>query len=199
MRDLLDLPEDSPLYLLSNGIVFTNPNDGENKRSSNFELEWHKDTFFTIPKSRFVQFWGPVVNDSAEDIGTLMVCPGSHKHGNGKQRINTDISFNHRFCMAEGEVEKYDHVSVSLELGELMIFDGYLIHASGQNISDKVRMTMIGLCHDASREECEPVSTHYLYHGKTPEQWFYEEYGDESAKKIMFDQLAPSGEPVGGV
>ena len=199
IRFIQNLPELSPLYLLSNGVVFTNPNDKGNKRSSNFELDWHQDTFFTIPRSRYVQFWGPLLHDSTEDVGTLVVCPGSHKDGYGKQRIHTDISFNHRYSMALGEADKYDHVSVNLKLGQLLIFHGQLIHASGQNISDKVRVTILGLCHDAARKECVPVSTHYLYYGQTPEAWFYEIYGDEKAKLIMHEQAAPEGEPVGGI
>jgi ectoine hydroxylase-related dioxygenase (phytanoyl-CoA dioxygenase family) len=200
IRQLIDVSEDSPLYLLSNGVVFTNPDDSENKRSSNFELVWHQDTFFTIPRSRYVQFWGPLTHNFTEEIGTLKVCPGSHKDGYGKQFIHTDISFNHRYSTALEDVEKYQHVSVNLELGELMIFHGQLIHASGNNVKQNhVRTTILGLCHDASRDECVPVSTHYKYHGQTPEAWFYEVYGDEKAKEIMFEQAAEVGEPIGGV
>lgn len=199
IRELLYLPDESPLYLLSNGIVFTNPNDKENKRTSNFELDWHQDTFFTIPQSHFVQFWGPVFHDSTEDLGTLVVCPGSHKNGYGKQRIHTEISFNHRFSMEPSEIEKYQPISINLKLGQILVFHGHLIHASGYNSSKKVRMTILGLCHDASRDECVPVSTKYLYHGKTPEAWFYDLYGEKKAKEIMYEQAAPIGEPPGGI
>lgn len=199
IRQLLNVTDDSPLYLLSNGVVFTNPNDRENKRSSNFELDWHQDTFFTIPRSRYVQFWGPLLHDSMEEIGTLILCPGSHKDGYGKQRIHPELSFNHRYSMEPSEVKKYNPVSANMKLGQLLIFDGQLIHASGDNTSKQVRTTILGLCHDASRDECVPVSTEYRYHGETPEQWFYEVYKDEKAKTIMYDQLALTGEPKGGV
>ncbi len=200
IRDCMELESEGPLYLLSNGIVFTNPNDSQNKRSSNFELTWHQDTFFTIPESFYSQFWGPVIHDSSTEMGTLIVCPGSHKDGYGKQRIHPDISFNHRFSMADGEVDKYEHVSVELELGELLIFHGQLIHASGQNISSgKVRSTILGLCHDASRDECIPVSTHYKFYEKTPERWFHEVYNDQESLKIIDDQLAVTEEPIGGI
>lgn len=199
-RELMRIKAESGLYLLSNGIVFTNPNDSDNKRSSNFELDWHQDTFFTVPENRYFQFWGPVLQKSTESLGTLIVCPGSHKNGYGKQRIHPELSYNHRFSMAPGEIDSYDKVSVELEVGQMLIFHGQLIHASGHNVSPgKIRTTMLGLCHDGERETCVPVSTHYLYHEKTPEAWFYEVYKDEKAKQIMFEQLAPSGEPVGGV
>lgn len=199
MRELMGLAELSPLYLLSNGVVFTNPNDSQNKRSSNFELDWHKDNFFTIPRSRYFQFWGPVLQNSTEGMGTLILCPGSHKDISAKQEINPNIGFNHRYSMAPGEAEKYSHISAELKLGQLLIFDGQLIHASGINTSENVRATMIGLCHDASREECIPVSTEYKYHGQTPEAWFYEVYRDEKAKGLIHLHAALEGEPAGGV
>lgn len=199
IRYLLGLPDDSPFYLLSNGVVFTNPHDRENTRSSNFELEWHQDTFFTIPRSRYVQFWGPLLRNSITETGTLRVCPASHKHGYGKQLIHPECSFNHRFSMAPGEISKYQQISVELELGQLLIFHGQLIHASGYNSSNTIRTTILGLCHDASKNECVPVSTQYRYYDQTPEAWFYDVYKDEKAKSIMNDQLAPEGEPRGGV
>lgn len=199
IKALMDLDALDPLYLLSNGIVFTNPHDSDNKRSSNFELDWHQDTFFTLPRSRFFQFWGPVLGDSTTETGTLQVCPGSHKNGYGKQRIHPDLSFNHRFSMAPGEIDAYEHVSVEVPLGDLLIFHGQLIHASGHNISDQVRVSILGLAHDATNPACNPVSTHYLYHGQTPEAWFYEVFKDEKAKDIMYDQLAGEGEPIGGI
>lgn len=199
IRELMNITEESPLYLLSNGIVFTPPNDLE-KRSTNFKLGWHQDTFFTIPRSQYFQFWGPVLQASTTETGTLQVCPRSHKDGYGKQKIEDEKIFNQRYAMVEGEAEKYDHVSVELELGQLLIFHGQLIHASGNNTSrDQIRSTILGLCHNAAREECVPVSTHYLYHGETPEQWFYNVYKDENVKPLMYEQLAEVGEPVGGI
>ena len=200
IRNCMLLGRQSPLYLLSNGIVFTNPNDTQNKRSSNFELDWHQDTFFTIPKSYYTQFWGPVFQDSTKELGTLQVCPGSHKDGYGQQRIHPNLNFNHRYSMAPGSINKYEPISIELELGQLLIFHGQLIHASGQNKSpNKVRSTILGLCHDASRDECIPVSTHYQYYEKTPERWFYEVYHDENAVSILDEQLAQAVEPVGGI
>jgi hypothetical protein len=200
LRSVLELPEHAPLYFLSNGIVFTNPNDSENKRSSNFELDWHQDTFFTIPRSPYVQFWGPALHHSHTDIGTLILCPGSHKDGYGKQRIHPELSFNHRFSMAPGEVDKYEPIPANLELGQMLIFHGQLIHASGQNTSQHVRTTLLGLCHNVSSEHCVPVSTEYRYYGQTPEAWFYDVYKDEKALSLT-DQFAanPTGEPAGGV
>lgn len=200
LRAVIELPEHAPLYFLSNGIVFTNPHDAENKRSSNFKLDWHQDTFFTIPRSPYVQFWGPVLHDSSVDIGTLILCPGSHKDGYGKQHIHPELSFNHRFSMAEGEADKYEHVSADLKLGQMLIFHGQLIHASGENTSSHVRTTLLGLCHNASNDACQPVSTEYRYYGQTPEAWFYEVYQDEKALSLIHQFAANAlEEPAGGV
>src|SRR5690606_33220613 len=77
VKTLLGMPQELPLYLTSNGVVFTNPND-ESRKTTNFEIDWHLDTFFTIPKSRFIQLWAPLYHDATEEIGTLIVCPGSN-------------------------------------------------------------------------------------------------------------------------
>lgn len=200
IKELFLKEKDLPIYILSNGIVLTNPNNSTNKRSSNFELDWHKDTFFTIPKSHFIQFWGPVLHNATEEIGALMLCPGSHKDGFGKQIFHPEKHFNHRYSIEKNEVKQYKKISVPLQLGQMLIFDGRLIHASGKNTdNNKIRASIIGVCHDATQDECIPVSTNYLYYEQTPESWFYEIYNDEKAKEIMFEQAATFIDPKGGV
>jgi ectoine hydroxylase-related dioxygenase (phytanoyl-CoA dioxygenase family) len=198
-RFLLDLEDSLPLYLLSNGVIFTNPNDSENKRSSNFELDWHKDIFYTIPKSRYVHMWVPLLHDADEKIGTLQVIPGSHKLGIGKQKINIHTDYNHRYTMDPDYVKDMPSTSVDVKLGQVLLFDHRLIHRSGQNTSDKVRCTMLGLVHDVTNPDFLPVSTLYNYHKQTPEGYFAEVFNSEDARKVAHEQAAPTGEPKGGV
>jgi ectoine hydroxylase-related dioxygenase (phytanoyl-CoA dioxygenase family) len=158
---------------------------------SNFETDWHNDVFYTIPNSRFWQVWLPLLNDATYEIGTLIVCPGSHNHGIGKQRIDINANFNSRYTIHEESLLKYSPRSINVSLGDILIFDSRLIHKSGSNISqNRVRCTMLGSYHDALLNEFTPVSFEYKYNGKTPEGYFYELFGDEDAKKIMLDDLA---------
>ncbi len=199
LKQLLRMPSSYPIYLLSNGIVFSVPNDSLNT-SANLNLDWHKDTFFTIPKSRFYQVWVPLLHDSNQNNGSLVVCPGSHKEGVGQQLYNSDSSFNYRFSVPGEDVQKYSPISIDVNLSDILIFDGNLIHASGHNTSKQVKCSMIGLCHDASRKECIPVSTDYLFYEQTPESYFYECFGDENILPIANRSLAfKKEEPVGGV
>jgi len=88
IKSIYGLDEKSPVYIINNGIVFTCPDDKNNKAVSNFETNWHNDIFYTIPKSHFWQVWVPLLHNATIEIGTLIICPGSHKDKNIKQQID---------------------------------------------------------------------------------------------------------------
>lgn len=197
IRDLFSLSNDEPLYMLSNGIIFGFPHD-ETKKSINFVIDWHKDTFFTIPRNQFIQIWVPLLQDACSENGALQVCPKSHKEGIGKQEFNAGSTFNYRYTVPQEEVDRYEVSSVDVKLGQALIFDGQLIHASGHNSSEQVRATMLGIFHEMG-EHFEPLQTQYLYVGETPEEYFYNTFGDENIKSLFNESSAKKGEPVGGV
>lgn len=192
MRSLHKLDDSSPIYIINNGIVFTCPCDNKNSAVSNFETEWHNDIFYTIPHSRFWQIWVPLLHHATDEVGTLMVCPGSHKNGIGKQRIDINAGYNQRYTIDPSTILKYSPISIKIELGDVFIFNSQLIHKSGINTSSHVRCTMLGAYHDASRENFSPLGFEYKYYDKTPEQYFYELFGDENAKKIINEKAAPN-------
>lgn len=196
IRSLYELNETSPVYIVNNGVVFTCPNDQNNQYVSNFEIDWHNDVFYTIPCSKFWQVWVPLLHDATKDIGTLVVCPGSHNDGIGKQRINIDADYNHRYTIDPDSLSRYNPESIELQLGDALIFDSRLIHKSGANTSNNVRCTMLGSYHDATRQEFSPLGFEYKYYGETPEGYFHRLFGDENAKKIMFDDAAALDLPL---
>lgn len=189
-RILLNLPKDGLIYQISNGIIFTTPNDVENIHDSNVNLKWHKDTFYTIPRSRFIQMWAPLIHDADAEIGALQVCPGSQKEHIGQQQYNPDANYNHRYTMKPDTVSQFKPISVNLKLGQLMLFDGNLIHQSGKNTSDKVRTTLLGLIHDCHQEPFKPLAIEYKYLEQTPEEYFFEVFKDEKVKSILKEQSA---------
>lgn len=190
IKMLFGLSSDGLIYEISNGVVFTMPNDQNNKHDSNMDLFWHKDIFYTAPRSKFLQIWAPLIHDSTEEIGTLQVCPKSHKDEFAKQRFNPNVGFNHRYTIDPIEIEKYEQKSIELKLGQLLIFDGKLIHGSGKNSTNLVRTSMLGLCHDASNENFLPTAVEYKYLKQTPEAYFYEVYKDENIKSLINEQAA---------
>ena len=199
IKFLLEMPGELPLYLTSNGVVFTNPYDEEVK-TTNFNIDWHLDTFYTIPKSRFIQWWMPLYHNAVEEIGTLMVCPGSNKVNpyEVKQIFDPSLDYNNQYYVEKDEVEKYNPISVEVKLGQILIFDGKTIHRSGINQSKNVRCTMLGLCHHVAKDDFIPITAPYKYHGLTPEAHFAEIYGDEQARKRAYDHAA-SNKPLGGI
>lgn len=199
IRNIYSLESSSALYLSNNGIIFTYPNASDVASSINIELDWHKDTFYTVPKSQYCHIWIPIFYDATEEIGTLQVCAKSHKEGIGKQVFNETATHNHRYTVDKSSVENYDKVSVNVNLGQVLLFDGRLIHRSGHNASDKIRCTLIGLCHDVSKKEFEPFMTDYMFTKQTPEEYFYEIYNDERIKPYIDLSASPKGEPPGGV
>lgn len=96
-------------------------------------------------------------------------------------------------------IQEAEEKSIEVKLGQALIFDYRLAHRSGENTSDHVRCTMLGLMHNVSNPDFLPVSTHYAYHGLTPEAYFAEIFDSEDARKIAHEQAAPTGEPKGGV
>jgi hypothetical protein len=188
MKSLLGLENFSPLYLTNNGIIFTNPNDAANRTFSNINTGWHRETFFTIPRSRFLHVWAPVLHHADEEIGTLMICQGSHKNGIGAQLIHPDAQYDHRYSVDPVEIDQYHQKSIAVKLGQALIFDGRLIHRSGINTSRHVRCTLIGLHHDISQQEFFPLSIDYRYSRQTPEGYYYELFHDEKAIPLISEQ-----------
>ena len=137
-RELFGIPINSPLYLISNGVVFTFPESQGLKRTWNFEIDWHTDIFYTIPRSSFYQLWGPLLSDSSKELGTLSVCPGSHKSVMPKHKVNLDVGYNYRYTVEPIEVDKYELKPIELELGQLLIFHGGLIHIPLANEAAKI-------------------------------------------------------------
>lgn len=180
-----------PLYLTNNGIIFTNPNDQWNKSFANIELDWHKDTFYTLPKSHFLHIWMPLLHDATEDIDTLQICPGSHKEGVGDQKINPEAPYDHRYTINPAAISRYKPISVEVKLGQALIFDGRMLHASGKNTSSHVRCTLIGVHRTPSDPYFEPLSVSYEYaKRKTPEAYFYEVFKDDSALPLLDEQAS---------
>ena len=49
-------------------------------------------------------------------------------------------------------VDKYEQIQVEMELGDLMVFSPFTFHKSGENKSDHVRFSMIGMYHSIASE-----------------------------------------------
>ncbi|WP_131782859.1 phytanoyl-CoA dioxygenase family protein [Legionella gresilensis] len=188
VRQLNQYSDDNPLYMLSNCLIFSDPNNHKDRSPSQFTLDWHNDVFSTIPFSQFTHMWIPIVRDATLERGTLMLCPRSHKELI-KQEIKLDVPYNHRFKVDFKQLEKFNPTSIEVKLGQGLFFDGNMIHRSGFNSSNHMRYTMIGLFHNIFKEEFLPVATSYKYMKRTPYEHYFQLFGGDHLKPFLYEEL----------
>ena len=173
VNQLLGDDPEAPLFATQCGVLLFMPRDAEHWYT------WHKDTFYTVPESTFVQLWAPVVEDSTVDLGTVKICPKSHKAG---WREQIDVAKDgrqprYRYQVSDSAVAKYEPIDVPVRLGQVLLFDPGMIHRSGNNTSDTCRFTLLGFFHQIENERFRPLLLRQAYVGKTPDQYFAELFG----------------------
>ena len=82
-----------------------------------------------------VVIWIPLI-DIDQDLGALQYVPGSHKEGLLSKNLVNSFGF----------VDKYtdeDFISQDFKIGGIFVFSSFLVHRSGNNITDNIRWS----CH----------------------------------------------------
>lgn len=196
---LFNLDSHDFLYMISNGIIFSSKEEIFNSRSANMKLGWHNDIYFTIPRSPFIQIWTPLLQNATEQNGALRVVPRSHKLNILEQNFNSDAPYLHRYTVTDKKLESHNKISIEVSLGDILLFDGRLIHASGTNLTNEIRCTMIGLLHNPKNKYFSPTVIDYKYKNQTPEEYYYENNKNDKIKEILKEQALICSEPPGGV
>ncbi|WP_139958302.1 phytanoyl-CoA dioxygenase family protein [Flavicella sediminum] len=117
---------------------------------------WHQDEFFIPTRDRSLTgVWMALENADIEN-GCLWVIPGSHKDGIIKERIaNTNDQFADLETLDTKPYTEKDFQPVPVKSGDVIIFDGYLLHMSLGNMSkDRFRRALVG--HYCSAESMLP-------------------------------------------
>ena len=141
---------DDPLYVDQSRCRIDTPFDPHMKKCG-----WHQEVFYYVPKSEFVQIWAPLIHDAKRENGAVEVCLGSHEKI-AKQSSEKRDNEKYSFIVDESEVGKYSKQVMELKLGQLLIFSSRLIHRSGNNISKKVRYSLVGINHNLDNEFFSP-------------------------------------------
>jgi phytanoyl-CoA hydroxylase len=81
--------------------------------------------------------WVPLININ-KDLGALQILPKSHK--NGLVTSSVEESFGK---VELSNKEKQQLISAEVEQGDIVIFSSFLVHQSGDNITNKIRWS----CH----------------------------------------------------
>ena len=165
IRNLMGKPS-VPLYGFTNRCRIDPPRDERRTYG------WHQEVFYTVPKGNYLQTWAPLIRNTTIQNGTIQVAIGSHKEGIAKQSWNEIDGRATQILVNSEVIDKYEQTSVEMELGELLIFSGYLAHQSGTNTSNQYRYSLVGMYHDVSKFEFETPRVSFEYRGISPKEFF---------------------------
>lgn len=104
---------------------------------------WHQDEIFLPTRDRSLTGAWIALDDADRQNGCLWVIPGSHRSGyiwptratkDESEFVRSDESYG--FDTADG-------VAVEVERGDVVFFNGYLLHASRRNRSERFRRALV--------------------------------------------------------
>ncbi len=104
---------------------------------------WHQDECFIPTRDRSLCGAWIAIDDATVDNGCLWVMPGSHKAG-----VLHPFREHDRPDMFDVSPESYGfddsaEVPVELKAGSVVFFNGYLLHRSKPNVSDRYRRSLV--------------------------------------------------------
>lgn len=111
--------------------------------------------------------WIPLINLN-KSIGYMEVIPTSHLNGALKQKNS--------ILLNDNEYNEKDFIQIKMNKGDVLFFSAFLIHRSGNNISDKIRL-----------------ATHIRYDDGNEKSFIKRQYPhhriDKTAEGILFPDL----------
>ena len=147
-RSLLGLKKYNTIYSWTHRVRIDPPRDERRTYG------WHQEIFYTIPNTKFIQTWCPLIRDTTVKNGTIEICGGSHKEGIAKQKWNEVDGRATQILVDENIVKKYQQKKIPMTLGDVMFFDPHLFHRSGHNTTeDQIRFSLVGMWNDSTHEK----------------------------------------------
>lgn len=140
VNQLLGRPLYDPLYLYNGRCLIQPPGDFSHC------WDWHQEVFHSVPHTRAVQTWAPLICDATEENGAIEVLPGSHREGIANQTW-TDEGTGYAL-VSQDVVSKYAPVTLPLPVGSMLFFSNRLVHRSGHNHSSQNRYAAVGVYTD---------------------------------------------------
>lgn len=102
-----------------------------------YKVDAHQDWRSMQGSLNSVVIWIPLV-DINKELGALEILPGSHLGGLRTDHIENGFGM---VSLSEEEIEKL--ISVEVKTGDALLFSSFLIHQSGDNVTNKPRWS----CH----------------------------------------------------
>ena len=165
-RQLLDLKKNNTLYSITHRMRIDPPYDERRTYG------WHQEVFYTLPKSKFLQTWAPLIRDTKIDNGTIEVCLKSHKEGIAKQTWNEKKGIATQIIVDPTIVKKYEQIPFPMKVGDVMFFNPHLFHRSGHNSSNEVRFSLVGMWNDTTHNYFRAPIPKLKFRGLSPEEYF---------------------------
>jgi len=100
-----------------------------------FKTPLHQDWRSMQGSLDSVAVWVPLI-DVNKDLGALDIIVGSHKRGLLETKQDS------WFRRIEDDIDENEIKCVDMKAGDAMFFSTFLIHRSGENITDQIRWTM---------------------------------------------------------
>ena len=127
---------------LKNPIISTRPvlyfnHSKLAKQKVFYKVDAHQDWRSMQGSLNSVVIWIPLV-DINKELGALEILPGSHLDG-----LRTDHIENGFGMVSLSKQEKERIISVEVNAGDVLLFSSFLVHQSGDNVTDKPRWS----CH----------------------------------------------------
>lgn len=103
---------------------------------------WHQDEIYIPTRDRSLIGAWIAVDDATIDNGCLWVLPGSHREGvlfHQRKHENPEFDFASESCGFDDSAE----VPVEVPAGSVVFFNGYLLHRSRKNRSQRYRRALV--------------------------------------------------------
>ena len=145
VRSLLGLSKRNTIYSWTHRVRIDPPKDERRTYG------WHQEIFYTIPETRFIQTWCPLIRNTTIENGTIEICEGSHKEGIAKQTWDEVEGRATQIIVDEEIVAKYKQKKLPMNKGEILFFDPHMFHRSGNNSTkNEVRFSLVGMWNDTT-------------------------------------------------
>jgi phytanoyl-CoA hydroxylase len=125
----------SPIISTRPVLYFNHPKLAKQKVF--YKVDAHQDWRSMQGSLNSLVLWLPLININKE-LGALEILPGSHLGG-----LRTDHIDNGFGMVSLSDEEQSKIISVEVEIGDALLFSSFLVHQSGENITDSPRWS----CH----------------------------------------------------
>ncbi|MBI3511402.1 MAG: phytanoyl-CoA dioxygenase family protein [Bacteroidetes bacterium] len=106
------------------------------KMEGHYKTPAHQDWRSMQGSLNSVVVWMPLVPID-KDLGAVEFVPGSHRHG--LLESEKDDWYRH---VNNAEITENSFVPAEVEPGDMVLFSAFLVHRSGNNITDRIRWSM---------------------------------------------------------